>query len=169
MSNKKSRKVGQIGTPKSDAPRQTKHKKPKKHTGKPAGSRHSQAQTNNDKPSKQPIDSRLGSKKPVILVKQQEQTPKRSERFFSPQQELKSLEQDTRLNRLLDKLEQNQTLGQEEHVYVESKMARHHTLCQLLGITATTDQEINDKATTSSEDELWDKWDAIESHKLGDN
>lgn len=155
---KKSRKIGQIGTPKSTEntgkkpPSTNQAGKPKKKTGKPSGSRH-----NVDTPKKKPIvartavDPRLGSKKPVSLIAK---APEKSKpKYFSPAQELEAIENDLRLGKLLDKQDQNKKLSYEEQQYLDKTLARHRQLCELLGIEDDDDPE-------SEEMDIMDKLDA---------
>lgn len=154
--SKKTRKIGQIGVRKSDsAPKKkrTEIAKPKKKTGRPAGSRHN---VENTKPS-QPTDAkrqdpRIGSKKPVaLIVAETPQKVARKKTFFSPAQELEAIENDTRLQDLLDQQDAGKTLTKEQQQYVDSKLARHSVLCELLGIE---DEDDND-----DDDELLDELD----------
>jgi ribosome assembly protein YihI (activator of Der GTPase) len=137
---KKSRKIGQIGTPSAPkAKRVTKvsDRKTKKTLGKPAGSRNNPEQSkDNQRGSGQLKDPRLGSKKPVPLIvsKKLVTTEHHKVKHFSPTQELNSIEQDERLMSLLEKSEAGAQLNREDKQYVDSKMARHQELCDLLGI-----------------------------------
>lgn len=137
--SKKSRKVGQIGIPKSKerggrkpstAPKRTKPTK-----GKPAGSRHSVAQETSQHVNKVRKDPKIGSKKPIEL----RPTPKpdvkvKIRKFATPAAELEALEADERLHTLLERIDNNETLTADEQEFVTSTMARHAVLCDLLGI-----------------------------------
>ncbi|MCC2616912.1 GTPase-activating protein [Aestuariibacter halophilus] len=165
-SRKKSRKVGRIGVPKSSQPRPIKPEsgsKPKKHTGKPAGSRHSVAQARNEnRANADKKDPRIGSKKPVpLIVEDKKEVPK--PKYFSPAQELEALENDKQLNRLLDKLEQGKSLSAEQQAWVDQKMARHRTLCDLLGI-----QDEPQTEDAPSEDDVFDRFDNADLNKWKD-
>ena len=150
--SKKSRKVGLIGVRKdpdfkpsenrkSDTPR------PKKHKGKPAGSRHNveQGKAGGGKSSEKK-DPRLGSKKPIALVKAKgvAPTPPEKKKYATPAQELAALEADQRLADLLDNLDADKKLTREQQRYVDEKMARHRVLCDLLGIVDEDDEEESD-------------------------
>lgn len=153
--------------------------RPKKKTGRPAGSRHN-VETTNQSPTGKAVkkDPRLGSKKPIPLllepkVSASEKT-KKTKGFFSPQQELKALEQDTRLNKLLDKAEQNKRLTEEEQQYLNTKLARHQQLCTLLGIDQEGDgsegegaQKSAQEQTSKNEMDLLAQFEAIDPSQVG--
>ena len=128
--SKKSRKVGLIGVRK-DPDRKPGQKRlestprPKKHKGKPAGSRHNVEQGENGASKRRENqDPRLGSKKPIPLVvkKTTITTPKEKQK-------------------LLDKLDDDKQLTKEQQSYVDEKMARHRILCDLLGIVEDDDED----------------------------
>jgi hypothetical protein len=142
---KKSRKTGPIGVRKStaqptdhsrssnDSPR----RKKKSSSGKPAGSRHSIrndiTKTDSTQTKKDP---RLGSKKPIPLIKESGSSAFQHEKtvYFSPREELIAIENDERLSALLDKVENDEVMDDADAVYFETKMQRHAQLCALLGI-----------------------------------
>ncbi|QJR80987.1 GTPase-activating protein [Alteromonas pelagimontana] len=152
--SKKSRKVGLIGVRKDPnrppGRNEPTSQKPKKHKGKPAGSRHNVEQASaSDKPVKQKQDPRVGSKKPIPLVKAAKSssvTPSKSavRKYATPAEELAALEADPRLSALLDKIDSGKTLRAEEQEYVDENMARHQILCDLLGISPEADDEDDD-------------------------
>ena len=149
---KKSRKVGQIGTPKiSTNKRVEKEKRVRKSKGKPAGTRNSEAKVTSESGAQTGSkDPRHGSKKPVNLfaketAEQKSHTPK--VKYFSPAKELEAIEQDNKLASLLDQLDSNKKLNKEEQHYVDQKLARHKELCTLLGIedeSAENEESLND-------------------------
>lgn len=146
---KKSRKVGLIGVRKDPDHKPGSHRnsdpRPKKRKGKPAGSRHNVDENKSGVSQKQgPKDPRLGSKKPIQLVKAPEESPNtvpQKRKYATPAQELAALEADQRLASLLDKLDEDKTLTKEQQAYVDEKMARHRILCDLLGIIEEEDEE----------------------------
>ncbi|AEF01573.1 MULTISPECIES: Der GTPase-activating protein YihI [Alteromonas] len=147
--SKKSRKVGLIGVRK-DPDRKPGQKRlestprPKKHKGKPAGSRHNVEQgENGTSKRRENQDPRLGSKKPIPLVvkKTTITTPTQKQKFATPSEELAALEADQRLASLLDKLDDDKQLTKEQQSYVDEKMARHRILCDLLGIVEDDDED----------------------------
>lgn len=109
-------------------------------------------------------DARVGSRKPVALVavapvkavkpvKPAEPKPEKKE--VAPEQqiakwerELDKLENDDRLNALLDKLELEQPVSEEEQEWLDKKLARHQELLKLLGLNE------EDKEGSSDQDEL---------------
>ncbi|GAC12694.1 Der GTPase-activating protein YihI [Aliiglaciecola lipolytica] len=169
---KKSRKVGRIGVPKESwAPRKPKdpnNTKPKKHKGNPSGSRHSAVQLNEKNPnqSKQ-NDPRIGSKKPIQLVVETKDVKTKAKpnkpKYFSPAQELAELENNHRLNELLDMLDNDIVLTSDDQRFVDLKLARHKELCELLGIG--NEEENKDQAKTN-EDDPFDVFESINIEKF---
>ncbi|HCA75999.1 MAG TPA: GTPase-activating protein [Alteromonas sp.] len=155
---KKSRKVGLIGVRKNPDHVNTKSsERPKKHKGKAPGSRHNVEQKKADKAaSNSNKDPRLGSKKPVPLIKS---VPAKIEKrkFATPAEELAAIEADDRLASLLDKLDDGEKITKEQQHYVDTTMARHKVLCDLMGISDDEDEE----------DEI-DELDALDALKLDD-
>jgi ribosome assembly protein YihI (activator of Der GTPase) len=146
--SKKSRKVGLIGVRKDPDFKPSENRKsdssrPKKHKGKPAGSRHNVEQKKvSGQKSVVNKDPRHGSKKPIQLVKAAvTPTPAQKKKYATPAQELAALEADQRLSDLLDKLDDDKPLTREQQAYVDEKMARHRILCDLLGIVEEDDED----------------------------
>ena len=154
---KKSRKVGIIGVRKNpDHVHSTSQGRVKKHKGKAPGSRHNVDKKSADNASSNvKKDPRLGSKKPISLIKSTTANIEKR-KFATPAQELAAVEADERLANLLDKLEAGQSITKEQQHYVETKMARHKALCELMGIS--DDEE---------EDDI-DDFDALDALKLDD-
>ncbi|MEP1554225.1 MAG: Der GTPase-activating protein YihI [Paraglaciecola sp.] len=159
---KKSRKVGKIGTTKTSSnvrkPTEKRLKKPK---GKPAGSRNSESITTvgigSSNISKDP---RHGSKKPIELVVVKSTTKaatKTKIRHFSPAQELAELEQDMTLSMLLEKEDAGGKITREERHYMDIKLARHKELCEILGLSDATEELDN----TTSSSSMYDGLDAL--------
>ncbi|AZZ99697.1 Der GTPase-activating protein YihI [Pseudoalteromonas sp. R3] len=170
---KKSRKVGNIGTPrlskeKLQELRALKEQRNKKHKGKKPGSRNAQeAKVEESKTSGSKKDPRAGSKKPVALVPQPQQAsePKLNRDLkpqvelkkvapvtLTPEEELRQLENDERLMALLERHERGELLTGKDAKYFNKSVARHQELCELLGI----DDEF-EEADMPQEDEL-DQW-----------
>lgn len=147
MGRKKSRKVGLIGVRKTDAPRVKKEARtPKKTKGNQAGTRQTIAEQAPDKSNKKRQDPRIGSKKPIDLKRhliKEAPVAIQKPKFKTPKQELNSIEQDEKLQALLDKQE-SKALKTSEAEYVETQLARHKVLCELLGISAEETEEDND-------------------------
>lgn len=137
---KKTRKVGPIGVRKENrAPKpkvqDTKKKKPK---GKNPGNRNSELlkKAYSNSGGKQLHDSRLGSKKPIALIKQPD-----AKKFKTPQEELDYIENDPELQRLLDKEESGHPLTPQQQRLLDEKLSRHQFLCELLGISDEEDED----------------------------
>lgn len=139
---RKSRKVGLIGIRKNPDHVNTTSGRVKKHKGKTPGSRHNVEQK---KPEKSTAatnkDPRLGSKKPVQLIKSMPANNIAKRKYATPAEELAALEADDRLATLLDKLDEGNAITKEEQHYVDTKMARHKVLCELMGIHDDDDEE----------------------------
>ena len=155
---KKSRKVGLIGVRKNPNHVNTKSsERPKKHKGKAPGSRHNVEQKKTEKASGNANkDPRLGSKKPVQLVKSVAAKIEKR-KYATPAEELAAIEADDRLAGLLDKLDGGKTITKEQQHYVDTQMARHKVLCDLMGINEGEDEE-----------EEIDNFDALDALKLDD-
>ncbi|MBI6547704.1 Der GTPase-activating protein YihI [Xenorhabdus lircayensis] len=119
-------------------------KRQKKQRGNPSGSRSNGDDRDNKRSgAKQEKDPRIGSKVPVPLVAGEKtvaakpvakpvvekQTPR-----LSPQEELNMLENDERLDDLLARFEQGETLSQEEKAYIDNMLDRIDALMEELGI-----------------------------------
>lgn len=93
-------------------------------------------------------DPRIGSKKPVPLLvetlynnskpvrKRAEPKPR-----LTPEEELNQLENDDRLDGLLERLEEGDTLDDADQAYVDSMLDRIDTLMEQLGIELGDDEE----------------------------
>ncbi|GBL06247.1 Der GTPase-activating protein YihI [Glaciecola sp. KUL10] len=147
MGRKKSRKVGLIGVRKTDAPRVKKEaRKPKKTKGNVAGSRQTVAEQTTEQAQKQKRDPRIGSKKPIDLKRhliKEAPKPVVKPRFNTPRQELNAIEDDQKLQDLLDRQE-TKALTKAESDYVSTQLARHKVLCDLLGISIEENDDDND-------------------------
>ncbi|HCR3984673.1 TPA: Der GTPase-activating protein YihI [Kluyvera ascorbata] len=122
-------------------------KRDKKHRGHAPGSRASGSEgASGSNKQKQQKDPRIGSKKPIALgvteapvVKQHK--PKSEKPMLSPQAELDMLETDERLDALLERLEEGETLTAEEQAWVDAKLDRIDALMQQLGLSYDDDEE----------------------------
>ena len=147
---KKTRSAGSNGQRHLPAQEIRKTRAPKEETkkkgaGLKSGSRNSLVQ---EKPvgtdSKGAKDKRLGSKKPIVLVPVSEQEfktpqPKASlakvkPDVLSPEQELQQIENDTYLQQLLERVEQDEILTGKDAKYFNAKTARLEQLLQQLGL-----------------------------------
>ncbi|WP_438865120.1 Der GTPase-activating protein YihI [Neptunicella sp.] len=146
---KKTRKVGQIGVrsvPKAERVRKPKEDRKKKPNGRPAGSRQNvdlDANTGK-KNTLGNKDPRLGSKVPVPLIATDKVVNKKVskvKKYFSPAQELEAIENDPRLEHLLNQLDRNKKLSFDDQQFVDKQLARHKQLCELLGIDDEAEEQ----------------------------
>lgn len=114
-------------------------------------------------------DPRIGSRKPVPLVVAETQKavvskpakPNKSPEQIAEQlakqqqlkleQELAAIENDERLNLLLDRLDDGQSVSAEDEAWLDGKLARHQELLAELGID---DEEDEDEQAASPDDLL---------------
>ena len=95
---------------------------------------------------KQQKDPRIGSKTPIPLgvtdtpVTKQHK-PKSEKPMLSPQAELDMLENDERLDALLERLEEGETLTAEEQSWVDAKLDRIDELMQKLGLSYDDEED----------------------------
>jgi len=147
MGRKKSRKVGLIGVRKTDAPRIKKEERLNKKTkGNKAGTRQQVAVEIEAKSKSAKQDPRIGSKKPIDLKRHLVNTTKKVEpkvKFKTPKQELDAIEADNKLQLLLDKQE-SKALTPSESDYVNTQLARHKVLCDLLGVSVDDEENEDD-------------------------
>lgn len=170
---KKSRKIGQIGTP-SIAKESRKRKSPPEGKTKPSkgnkpGSRHSAGEKNsNNSGSITKKDPRIGSKKPIQLIVESKPTPseKPKKAFFSPKEELQDIENDQKLSDLLDKIDDGLEITAEQQNYVETKLARHKSLCELLGVNEEEEIQPASPVKDPTEDDLFETFDTIDINKF---
>ena len=162
---KKSRKVGKIGISKTPSNvRKPTEKRTKKHLGKPAGSRNNEALTVNQDSKKINKDPRHGSKKPISLTAdtKEKKSVEKQVKYFSPTQELSSIEQDLRLASLLDKIDIGKNITREDQHFVNQTLARHKVLCEMLGLTEELEKPIK------SSEQQTDLYSQFESINIGD-
>ena len=131
-------------------------KRDKKHRGHAAGSRaNGGGSAGASAKSKQQKDPRIGSKTPIPLgvtdtpVTKQHK-PKSEKPMLSPQAELDMLENDERLDALLERLEEGETLTAEEQSWVDAKLDRIDELMQKLGLSY--DDEDDEEEEEKQED-----------------
>ncbi|WP_130832815.1 Der GTPase-activating protein YihI [[Erwinia] mediterraneensis] len=127
-------------------------KRDKKHRGHVSGSRANPvAQSQNQKKGTAAKDPRVGSKKPVPLlaagqkVQQPEvkkKQPAKAEKVrMTPAEELAMLENDERLDQLLDRLENGDALSAEEQAWLDETLDRIDVLMEELGIEMDDDAD----------------------------
>ncbi|MFY8351509.1 Der GTPase-activating protein YihI [Pseudoalteromonas sp. SSM20] len=179
---KKSRKIGSGGNgsfrlskEKLAELRALKEQRVKKRTGNKAGTRNAQEVMDEHNTSgKQRKDTRLGSKKPISLVPEAaaiEQQPE-FKRHLQPQvelrkvvepeltqeQELEQIENDQKLMSLLERQNAGEVLVGKDAKYLNAKVARHQTLCELLGIEDEDEFDDEDMLDQFMSNDLADEW-----------
>ncbi|MBA2076084.1 Der GTPase-activating protein YihI [Aeromonas veronii] len=156
-------------------------KRAAKRKGLKAGSRQQVEQPKNKSGSSQSKDPRIGSRKPVALVVDDKQKKtaapkavKEKKLVMTPEQELASIENDDRLNDLLDRLDAGETLEAAEQAWVDQRVDRYQELMDELGIIDNDDDEDDelpfddgddaefDEQKPASEEELWDRFNQVD-------
>ncbi|PTS74317.1 GTPase-activating protein [Aeromonas sp. HMWF036] len=156
-------------------------KRAAKRKGLKAGSRQQVEQSNNKSGNSQSKDPRIGSRKPVVLVVDDKQKKpaapkavKEKKLVMTPEQELASIENDDRLNDLLDRLDAGETLEAAEQAWVDQRVDRYQELMDELGIIDNDDDEDDDlpfddgddaefdEQKPASEEELWDRFNQVD-------
>ncbi|QTL95878.1 Der GTPase-activating protein YihI [Aeromonas jandaei] len=154
-------------------------KRAAKRKGLKAGSRQQVEQQKSKSAGKQAKDPRIGSRKPVALIVEEKGTKstvskavKEKKLVMTPEQELASIENDDRLNDLLDRLDAGETLEAAEQAWVDQRVDRYQELMDELGIIDNDDDEETDEAfeesdyeesfQPASEDELWDRFTQVD-------
>jgi len=131
-------------------------KRDKKHSGNASGSRANPVTEKQKSGSgNKSKDPRIGSKKPIALggdaevtkpvkpVKAAKPQPEKKPRL-TPQEELAMLENDERLDKLLDRLEKGDSLPAEEQAWLDQTLDRIDVLMEQLGIAL--DDDVEDEA-----------------------
>lgn len=154
-------------------------KRAAKRKGLKAGSRQQVEQQKGKSAGKQAKDPRIGSRKPVALIVEEKGTKstvskavKEKKLVMTAEQELASIENDDRLNDLLDRLDAGETLEAAEQAWVDQRVDRYQELMDELGIIDNDDDEETDDAfeesdyeesfQPASEDELWDRFTQVD-------
>ena len=156
-------------------------KRAAKRKGLKAGSRQQVEQSNNKSGNSQSKDPRIGSRKPVVLVVDDKQNKpaapkavKEKKLVMTPEQELAFIENDDRLNDLLDRLDAGETLEAAEQAWVDQRVDRYQELMDELGIIDNDDDEDDelpfddgddaefDEQKPASEEELWDRFNQVD-------
>ena len=156
-------------------------KRAAKRKGLKAGSRQQVEQSNNKSGNGQSKDPRIGSRKPVVLVVDDKQKKpaapkavKEKKLVMTPEQELAFIENDDRLNDLLDRLDAGETLEAAEQAWVDQRVDRYKELMDELGIIDNDDDEDDelpfddgddaefDEQKPASEEELWDRFNQVD-------
>ncbi|WP_042012299.1 Der GTPase-activating protein YihI [Aeromonas fluvialis] len=156
-------------------------KRAAKRKGLKAGSRQQVEQSKNKSGNSQSKDPRIGSRKQVVLVVDDKQKKpaapkavKEKKLVMTPEQELASIENDDRLNDLLDRLDAGETLEATEQAWVDQRVDRYQELMDELGIIDNDDDEDDelpfddgddaefDEQKPASEEELWDRFNQVD-------
>lgn len=130
-------------------------KRQKKHSGHAPGSRAQPAAEANKSGQGKNHDARIGSKKPVALVvtetAPQSTKPTKPAKApkpvapvapaLTPEQELALLENDERLDALLERLDNDETLSAADQKWVDSTLDRINALMDILGIEMDDDED----------------------------
>lgn len=126
-------------------------KRQKKHRGHAAGSRAQEAGTAGKSAAQRKLaDPRIGSKKPIPLgisdnaaarPKPKSVAPEVKSVALSPEEELTLLENDARLDELLDRLDNGETLSAKDQSWVDETLDRIDVLMELLGIELDDDED----------------------------
>ncbi|WP_034943106.1 Der GTPase-activating protein YihI [Erwinia oleae] len=125
-------------------------KRDKKHRGHPSGSRaNPKAATQKGGSEAKVADPRIGSKKPVALgpisAESKPLKPKKEAKpakpVLSAEEELAMLENDERLDTLLDRLENGDTLSADDQAWLDQSLDRIDVLMEQLGIALDDDME----------------------------
>ena len=150
-------------------------KRAAKRKGLKAGSRQQVEQSGKKGGTKQAKDPRIGSRKPVALIVEEKggkpvapKPAKEKKLVMTPEQELASIENDDRLNALLDSLDAGETLEAAEQAWVDQRVDRYQELMDELGIIDNDDDEDGDMdfddadfdepSQPASEEELWERF-----------
>ncbi|BDM62748.1 Der GTPase-activating protein YihI [Shewanella sp. NFH-SH190041] len=165
--SKKTRKVNQNGA--KVAPRSKKADRTiaikKRDTGNKTGSRSNEGALQKSAPGAKQQgssqDPRHGSKRPVALtlpsqpqqpIKQKVVQPK-----LTDEQKLLQLEEDPRLNQLLDQLEEGRDLPAADQQWLDKQLAKIEALMEKLGLS---EEEDFAPAKPASDDDLLDKFES---------
>lgn len=152
-------------------------KRAAKRKGLKAGSRQQVEQGKKGGSGKQAKDPRIGSRKPVVLIVEEKQSkpvapkPQKEKKLvMTPEQELASIENDDRLNDLLDRLDAGETLEAAEQAWVDQRVDRYQELMDELGIIDTDEDddgdfdevEYEEPRQPASEEELWERFSQVD-------
>ncbi|ADO50618.1 Der GTPase-activating protein YihI [[Enterobacter] lignolyticus] len=132
-------------------------KRQKKHRGHQPGSRANGDVAGAGNKQGQKKDPRIGSKTPIPLgvtdsPVTRPQKPKSEKPMLSPQAELELLENDERLDALLERLEEGEALSAEDQSWVDAKLDRIDELMQQLGLSYDDDED--DEEENARQDDL---------------
>jgi ribosome assembly protein YihI (activator of Der GTPase) len=153
-------------------------KRAAKRKGLKAGSRQLAGESGK-KSQKQVKDPRIGSRKPVVLVVAEKKTKPAMAKpliekvvILTPEQELAAIENDDRLNDLLDRLDAGDTLDSDTQAWVDQRVDRYQVLMDELGIIDNDDDDddnldlnavadYDEPSEPASEEELWNRFNQV--------
>ena len=137
-------------------------KRQKKHSGNRSGARTNVEGSNKKGQSEtQEKDPRIGSKVPVPLVVESKVKAKPTTKpvakvaakpRLTPEEELSKLENDERLDALLDRLDNDEVLSKEDQAYVDLTLDRIDALMEQLGIELGDDED--DEAAEEKQEDI---------------
>ncbi|MCL1124427.1 Der GTPase-activating protein YihI [Shewanella surugensis] len=135
----------------------------KQDSGNRSGSRHNESiiQANASGNTQKNNDPRHGSKKPIQLaIKIEKPSPKKEKSpKMSDEDKLLKLEDDPRLNSLLDMLEEGKNLTADDQEWLNKQLTRIEQLMDKLGIT--DEEEVSTSVKTAvTDDDLFDKFES---------
>lgn len=135
----------------------------KQDSGNKSGSRHNESmiQTHANGNTQKNNDPRHGSKKPIQLgIKIEKPTPKKAKSpKLSDEDTLLKLEEDPRLNRLLDMLEEGKNLATDDQDWLNKQLTKIEQLMDKLGIT--DEEEVSTSVKSSrTDDDLFDQFES---------
>ncbi|MGY5451227.1 Der GTPase-activating protein YihI [Agarivorans sp. MS3-6] len=160
MARKKNRKGGLIGVrkdPDFKAKRIAVPDRVTKGKGNSSGSRQQEAElVTNQAGAKQKQDPRLGSKTPVVLgvakpAVKKDIKPVKAKQPLTPEKELALLEANTRLENLIDLLDEGAEISKQEQQWVDQQLARHAELLAELGLS----EEAEEVDALDEDEQLW--------------
>jgi len=135
----------------------------RKDSGNKSGSRHNESLILAQAPQQQAAkkkDPRHGSKKPIALaIPAAVVTDKAAQ--LTDEQKLLKLEEDPRLNQLLDMLEEGRDLNDVDQKWLDQQLNKIEALMVKLGISDDMDDDApSSPAKSLSDDELFDKFES---------
>jgi|TARA_R110000851_G_scaffold333555_1_gene516559 ribosome assembly protein YihI (activator of Der GTPase) len=167
--SKKTRKVGENSA--KFAPREKKVDRnvvdgKKSETGRKSGSRHNETllKQASDSATVKSKDARHGSKKPVALTLPTSITKplvvKPKQPKLNDEQQLLKLEEDPRLNQLLDQLEEGRDLSDTDQKWLNNQLDKIEQLMLSLGLTEGDDTPTTSPKKQLSDDELLNRFES---------
>ena len=162
-----------------DALAVVKEKRVRKKTGNKAGTRQNTKnitdELNNSNLAKDP---RIGSKKPIELIKTVKTAAPKEKKVSKPaeiaqvrtittqepdlNEEMLRIEEDEKLQEILGKQEEELALSEEEVNYFNKLMDRHQVIREELGLDDDEDLDVETTNEELSEDDLWQKFNSTD-------